>query len=141
MTTNSVEIHGQKYKINHHPGEEGLEVGAYVSSLLSPVVLQMQFALDESDQDKSLAKLSAAKQDKIRGAMGDLLKSLPPKELLSLAKAAFAYTFVEAEATALIQKLQFDKHFSGNYKPLIPLLKAVIEHNGFLDLNVLELLQ
>ncbi len=140
MTTNTVEVHGQKYTISYHPGEEGLEVGAYVSSMLSPVVLQMQFALDESDQDKPLAKLSAAKQDKIRGAMGDLLKALPPKELLTLAKAAFAYTRVEGEAKPLSDKLMFDTHFRGNYKALIPLLKAVIEYNGFLELNVLELL-
>lgn len=141
MSMHTVELNGQKYNISYHPGEEGLEVGAYVSSLLSPVALQMQFALEEGDSDKPLADLSKDKQDKIRGAMGDLLKALPAKELLALCKTAFAYTRLEGEAKPLADKVMFDTHFRGNYKALIPLLKAVIEYNGFLDLNVLGLLQ
>lgn len=141
MDTKSVEIHGKKYTIGYHPGEEGLEVGAYVSGLLSPVAIQMQFALDEEDSKKPISQLAPEKQEKIRGAMGDLLKALPAKELLSLAKTAFRYTRLEGEAQPLSDKLQFDTHFRGNYKAVMPLIKAVIEYNGFLDLNALELLQ
>lgn len=118
-----------------------MEVGGIVSQLLSPIALDMQMVLDESDQNKPVSKLSAAKQDKIKAAMGKLLTALPPKELIALAKAAFAYTRIEGEAKPLSDKVLFDTHFRGNYKALIPLLRAVIEYNGFLDLNVLELLQ
>lgn len=141
MTTNTVELNGQKYTIGYHPGEEGLEVGAYVSSLLSPVALKMQFALDEEDSKKNVSEMSKEKQETIQEAMSDLLKSLPAKELLALCKTAFAYTRLEGEAKPLADKVMFDTHFRGNYKALIPLLKAVIEYNGFLDLNVLGLLQ
>lgn len=137
--SHTIELNGQKYVCNLHPGEEGLEVGARVTAMIGPVALELQSGLGD-EVGTAINELPESKKAVISSAYGKLLAALPPKELLSLAKELFRYTRLDSEAQPLSDKYQFDSHFRGNYKQIVPLMREVIKLNGFLDLSVLDLL-
>lgn len=153
-------IHGKNYLIQAHPFEEGGLIAFELNRDIRAHVLRSQKvtmgALDSlSDDDKT--KIEAASTDAERAkvwgelvapkidkgelvaAAADFLSSLEPSRMMSLFKRLVAH--VEVDGLKLGTPAGYELHMAGNYKVVVPLMSAVIEHNDFLDLDASELLQ
>ncbi|MBT9548606.1 MAG: hypothetical protein IV090_24645 [Candidatus Sericytochromatia bacterium] len=158
----TIDILGTKYTIQCHPYEEGAELAWELQRLIGPHVLEYQKpavqAMSEltSEQRK---RMESAKGDELEKAYQELivphidkqqhklieaaqsyLSSLHPKDLTRLSVELFRYVQLP-DGGNLSDSATRNMYFQGNYKPVVPLMAAVIQVNDFLDLDASELLQ
>lgn len=159
-------IGGVKYTIGAHRGLTKIPLGKDVSALILPESSKKQKALFDSMSAAQRKKAAKALQDAAqegvtdREELGKLLMSnldmskidlakltemagtafdqLSGDEFLDLSKRLLSETFC-ADGSFKDDNV-IDAHFTDHYANLTPLLAAIIEYNGFLDLNLQELM-
>jgi hypothetical protein len=155
-----VPLFGKTYSIQVHPFDEGGLIAFELNRDLRAHVLRSQNvtmkALDglsadeakrleeagtDAERSRVFAELVAPKIKKselVQGA-ADFLAAMDPERMLALFKRLVKYTAVDG--AELGNPAHYALHMTGNYKVVVPLMAAVIEHNDFLDLDASELLQ
>lgn len=154
-------INGRSYIIKIHPGEVGVKTAFEVNRLIgssafeSKEILSNAFeSLSEEDKESiyqnpdgtqaSEADVQARFMEKILPKINPLemldvakrfLKSLNADEMFRLTKILFAGVLVDEKP------LDYNAHFAGRYGDIVPLMTAVIEFNGFLELDPTDLLR
>lgn len=147
-----VTINGTLYTVGVHPGwPDGTQAAFLVQSLIQPHILEAQ--------EKIAAKLSAEQTEQLKSNPDDsenimnsamslvdmieikrkMLQGLDPAEMAQLGRNLFKYTVCE-DGNLSDDKVMSD-HFMGNYGNFIPLMNKVIEINGFLDLDLGNIMQ
>lgn len=160
--TKTAEIFGIKYLIECHPYDEGAEIAWELQRLIGPHVIEYQKPTIEvmktlsRDEQTRLGEAKGAErvalftelvqpklqenQIKLMDVAQNYLKALRPSELARLSVDLFKYVTLP-DGGELGDKTVRNLHFQGNYKPVVPLMVEVIQHNGFLELDANDLLQ
>lgn len=160
--TKTAEIYGVKYLIECHPYDEGAEIAWELQRLIGPHVIEYQKPTIEvmktltKDEQARLGEAKGAErvalftelvqpklqenQLKLMDVAQNYLKALRPSELARLSVDLFKYVTLP-DGGELGDKTVRNLHFQGNYKPVVPLMVEVIQHNDFLELKAEELLQ
>ena len=128
--------------VSAHPGETAIDRANELNELLGPVFLDLIGA--QSVENTEQAK--TARQEAMATAVKSLYKIIPAGELQPLAKRILAFTSVSKEVNGetkvfkLNDKADFNLYFQRNLKALIPIMRRVIEFNGFLELDISALI-
>ncbi len=124
--------------ITAHPGEKGIHLANEINERLGPVFLDLVSASTVENTEQA----QTARQEAMASAVKGLYKIIPSGELLPLAKKILSNTKVTKESNGekkvfnLAETADFNLYFQRNYKALIPLMRKVIEINGFLDVDI-----
>jgi len=154
-------INDRTYIIKIHPGEAGAKTAFEVNRLIGASAYESKEALksafdslaeedrksiymDENGQQRSEEEIQTRFLEKIMlkinpADMLDIgkrfLQSMDAEQMFRLTKMLFAGVLVDG------RPLDYNAHFSGRYKDIVPLMTEVIEFNGFLQLDPCDLLR
>lgn len=121
-----------------HPGEKGINLANELNQRLGPIILDIMSAA----QVENTEQLKDARENALAQAVKKLYDVWPNGDLLPMAKKVLAHTTVtrredtDQKVYKLSEAVDFSGYFQRNYKALIPLMRKVIEVNGFLELDI-----
>lgn len=121
-----------------HVGEKAIDMANEITEMIGPVFLDLAAAMHVENSE--LAPM--ARQNAMAEAVKRLYVIIPKGALLPLAKRLFVNVSIakkvggEDKIFRLNDKADFNLYFQRNLKPLIPLMRRVIEFNGFFDVDL-----
>lgn len=118
QTTHELTIDGVTYEIYHFGATQGLKLGAELMKKAAPIIGPMMTVLDSK-------LFTSETADKLAQALADL----DTDEAVSFVKRMVASTVVKGEHGGKLEANFFEMHFAGRLGHLVPLLKAIVEHN------------
>lgn len=129
----------------HHP-DKGIDLGNELAAKIVPVILDLQAAGGSAPEDTASVTDKLTHEQAKADALKGVFKTMPGNELRLMAKRILAHTRVNKEVkgeskTFDLGGADFGVYFQRNYDKLVPLMRVVIEFNGFLGLDVSALLR
>ena len=140
------EIHS-RYKISRFAGERSIEMAFHVQHVLQSQIVKAQGGMFDmlSPEDRASVTEESGMSNEIAqkyagsmlGVQGDVLKNLDPSAMFQLVKLLFADGILVNNVPG---RDALNSHFVENKSHVLPVLKAVIKENDFLDMDLTILL-
>lgn len=157
----NVVINENEYRIQCHPGEEGLVLAWQLNKLIGKSVYESQkvlsSAMDSLSEDEKKELMDGSDEEKAEKFEKVMLEKVDTSQMLDtaiklldgidavpmarLCKDMFKYVDIKNKTTQAWDKFSINTHLFGNYEDVIPLFGEVAELNGFFALDATDLLR
>ena len=140
------EVHS-KYRISRYTGERSIEMAFHVQHVLQSQIVKAQGGMFDmlTPEDRASVSQESGMSEEIAqkyagsmlGVQGDVLKNLDPSAMFKLVKLLFQDGILVNNVPG---RDALNSHFVENKSHVLPVLKAVIKTNDFLEMDLTILL-